>query len=128
MKTRLVNYREDAIDMMFALDRPRITIGREVDNMIQLPHEKVSKHHGVLTQSGEGWTIEDLNSTNGILVNGVRVNQAPLKDRDLVKIGPFEFYFEMDVPAYDWVPSHIVELSARIHHRTVSEDGTSGKA
>ena len=128
MKTRLVQYRDAEIERVFPLERPRNTIGREVDNMIQLPNEKVSKHHGVIVQFAEGWTIEDLNSTNGILVNGLRVKHAQLKDGDLVKIGPFEFNFEVNVPSYDWVPSHILELSTRIHDRTVRDGGTGGKS
>jgi pSer/pThr/pTyr-binding forkhead associated (FHA) protein len=127
MKTRLVSYRDGEIDFVFPVDRPRVTIGREADNMIQLPDEKVSKHHAVIVTTKQTWAIEDLDSTNGVLVNGVRSKQARLKDGDTVKIGPFSFTFEVNVPAYDWVPSHILEVSTRIHERTISEPGAPGK-
>ena len=78
MKTRLVSYRGAKIDLAFPVQGPRVTIGRENDNMIQLPHEKVSKHHGVILQTKEGWVIEDLQSTNGIFVNGQRTEHAKL--------------------------------------------------
>jgi pSer/pThr/pTyr-binding forkhead associated (FHA) protein len=87
-------------------------------NLIQLSHEKISEHHGVILQTKEGWVIEDLQSTNGIVVNNQRVSRARLNEGDTVKIGSFEFYFEINVPADDWVPSHIIVLSSNIHDKT----------
>lgn len=119
MKTRLVSYRDGRIDLAFPLQDQRVTMGREADNLIQLPHEKVSKHHGVILQTKDGWMIEDLQSTNGILVNGQRVQRAALKDGDTVKIGTYEFYFETNVPSDDWIPSHIIDCSSKIHQQTI---------
>jgi pSer/pThr/pTyr-binding forkhead associated (FHA) protein len=119
MKTRLVSYRGSKIDLAFPLHDKRVTIGREADNAIQLPDEKISKHHGVILQTKDGWAVEDLHSTNGILVNGKRVERAALKDGDTVNLGPYEFQFEANVPADDWVPSHIVDLSSEIHQQTL---------
>ena len=128
MKTRLINYREGAIDLMFPIDRPRITIGRDVDNMIQLPHEEISKHHAVIVQNKDGWQIEDLSSMNGVVVNGKRVVRSELKEGDSVKIGPFEFNFETNVPDFDWVPAHIVEFGTQIQHQTIFQNRPPGSA
>ena len=122
MKTRLVSYREGKIDLAFPIQGPRVTIGREADNLIQLPHEKVSKHHAVILPAKDGWAIEDLHSTNGVLVNGKQVQRVELKDGDRVKIGPFEFYFEANVPSDDWVPSHIIDLSSQVHQQTIRKN------
>lgn len=122
METRLVSYREGKIDLAFPIQGPRVTIGREADNLIQLPHEKVSKHHAVILAVKEGWAIEDLHSTNGVLLNGKPVQRAELKDGDRVKIGPFEFYFETNVPSDDWVPSHIIDLSSQVHQQTIRKN------
>jgi len=119
MKTRLVSYRGGKIDLMFPIQGARVTIGREADNLIQLPHEKVSKHHAVMLPIKDSWEIKDLQSTNGILVNGKQVPRAELKDGDRVKIGPFEFYFETNVPSDDWVPSHIIDMSSGVHLKTI---------
>lgn len=121
MKTRLVNYREGEINLVFSLDRPRVTIGRDVDNMIQLPNEKVSKHHGVIYQSKGGWVIEDLKSRNGVFVNGSRTERADLKERDQVRIGPYEFYFETNVPSEDFVPGYIIDISTKSRDQTILE-------
>jgi len=119
MKTRLVSYRGGKIDLAFPIQGARVTIGREADNLVQLPHEKVSKHHAVILPARDGWEIKDLQSTNGVLVNGKQVQSAELKDGDQVKIGPFEFYFETKVPSDDWVPSHIIDLSSGVHQKTI---------
>lgn len=122
MKTRLVNYREGEINLVFPLKTGRATLGRATDNTIQLPDDKVSKHHATLRQTNEVWAIQDLESRNGVFVNGKRVTAADLKDGDCIKVGPYELYLELDVPAYDWVPSHIIDLSTHVGERTVVED------
>jgi pSer/pThr/pTyr-binding forkhead associated (FHA) protein len=119
MKTRLVSYSGGKIDLAFPIQDPRVTIGREADNLIQLPHEKISKHHAAIRQAGAGWVLEDLQSTNGVFVNGQRVEGRELKDGDQVRIGPFQFFFEMNVPSDDWVPSHIIDMSSHVHDETI---------
>ena len=121
MKTRLVCYREGEIDLVFPLNTPKATIGREADNKIQLPNEKVSKHHAMLRQTEGTWTIEDLNSRNGVFVNGQRTTKGPLKDGDRLKIGPYEFYLEINVPSDDFVPSHIIDVSSRMKDKTITD-------
>lgn len=127
MKTRLVSYRGSKIDLAFPVQGPRVTIGRENDNNIQLPHDKVSKHHAVIAAVGDGWVIEDLQSTNGISVNGKRTPRAKLADNDVVKVGPYEFYFETNVPSDDWVPSHIIDMSSEVHLGTIPEKNARPK-
>lgn len=121
MKTRLVNYREGEIDLVFPLNTRHATIGRAPDNTIQLPDDRVSKHHAVLQHTEETWIIQDLESRNGVLVNGQLTTKAELKDGDSVNIGPYELYFELDVPSYDWVPSHILDVSTHVGGQTTAE-------
>ncbi len=65
-----------------------ITIGREPDNQIVLPTEGVSRYHGRFRRNGSRWMVEDLGSTNGIALNGVRIEAAmELHDGDVVFIG-----------------------------------------
>jgi pSer/pThr/pTyr-binding forkhead associated (FHA) protein len=119
MSIRLVSYRAGKIDLAFPVEGRRVTIGREADNLIQLPHEKISKHHAAILQAGAGWLIEDFQSTNGVFVNGQRIERRQLKDGDRIKIGAYEFYFETNVPSEDWVPSHIIDLSSEIRKQTI---------
>lgn len=127
MRTRLVNYRDGEAYLVFPINQPLVSFGREADNMIQLPDAKVSKHHGVLRQTEHGWIIEDLKSRNGILVNGQSMPRAELKDGDRLKIGSYEFCFEMNVSADDHVPSHIIDMSTRIGQQTIIEEKSPGK-
>ncbi len=119
MNARLVSYDNGEIVLAFPLEGPQLAIGREVDNDIQLPHEKVSKHHAALRCAKDRWCIEDLKSTNGTFVNNEKVHLAELKQGDRVKIGPYELWFETKAPSDQWVPSYLMDLSPKIHERTL---------
>ena len=59
---------------------------------------KLSRQHARLF-SGEGtWGIEDLNSTNGVYVNGHKISTIWLKHKDEVRLGSLAFSFELDRP------------------------------
>ena len=79
--------------MTFELDSPEVTLGRDPKNEIFLNDMTVSRRHAQLTYTGQDWSIEDLNSTNGTLVNNRRINRCPLRDGDLVTFGLSTFEF-----------------------------------
>jgi pSer/pThr/pTyr-binding forkhead associated (FHA) protein len=79
-------------ELIYPLGR-RTTIGRTADNNIQIDAPNVSRHHAVLLASDEHCRVEDLDSTNGVLVNGHRVTRQTLQDGDTVTIGKTEFRF-----------------------------------
>src|SRR2546423_1474201 len=57
----------------------------------------VSRHHAEIRPAGEGWTIADLGSTNGVLVNGQRARGAvPLAAGDQVELGTSTLRFELE--------------------------------
>lgn len=65
-----------------------VTIGRYAGNTIIITDEQVSRHHARLTKTSEGYTLEDLGSSNGLFVNSVRVvRPVPLSSGDLVRLG-----------------------------------------
>ena len=72
----------------------RTTIGRTPDNDIQIDASNVSRRHAVLLTSAEQCILEDLNSTNGVHVNGCRIARQQLSDGDIVTIGKTELRFE----------------------------------
>ena len=72
----------------------RTTIGRTSDNDIQIDAAFISRHHAVILGSAHNCIIEDLNSTNGVLVNGRRVNRQALRDGDNVTIGRTSFRYQ----------------------------------
>jgi|GEM_PF-1440823 pSer/pThr/pTyr-binding forkhead associated (FHA) protein len=76
------------------LTRSLMTIGRKLDNDIRLEDTTVSSHHARLLQKDAGIFIEDCDSTNGTLVNGISVHDKKLKNGDVVVIGKYTLTFE----------------------------------
>lgn len=71
----------------------RMTIGRAADNDIQVEARFVSRYHAAVLAGPNQTVIEDLGSTNGLLVNGKRVARHLLRDGDVVRIGKSRFRF-----------------------------------
>ena len=71
-------------------------IGRSRDCDIVLDDAGVSRKHAEIRPSGDGWTVADLGSTNGVLVNGLSVG-APreLSPGDYIEIGSTQLLFEV---------------------------------
>src|ERR1700693_594073 len=70
-----------------------VTIGRATDNDIVIPDVLASRHHATLVPNSEGVKILDARSINGTFVNGTRVDQALLREGDVVTIGNIDLVF-----------------------------------
>jgi predicted component of type VI protein secretion system len=73
------------------LDKPVLLVGRHEECDIQLNSRKVSRKHCVIAQVGEALVIRDLGSTNGVRINGVRVEDGTLRTGDELAIGNFRY-------------------------------------
>jgi hypothetical protein len=72
------------------------TIGRSRDCDVVLEDSGASRRHAEILPHADGWAIRDLDSTNGVRVNGRPVAGAqPLLQGDLVEIGSTEIVFEL---------------------------------
>jgi chromosome segregation ATPase len=69
----------------------RTRIGRAAGCELQIDSQSVSRHHAMLLKGTREIIIEDLNSTNGVLVNGRKVTRHMLTDGDLLTIGESQF-------------------------------------
>ncbi len=69
----------------------RTRIGRAPSCELHIPSTSVSRHHALLHVNSRDVVIEDLNSTNGVLVNGRRISRQLLNDGDLLTIGEAQF-------------------------------------
>lgn len=76
-----------------SLDQPRFTLGRASSNDIHLEDGTVSGKHAVFHVLGKEVFVEDLESTNGTLVNGQRVHRRQLRHGDVLRIGQHELRF-----------------------------------
>jgi len=84
---RIVKQVEEGPAEEFALTPGTTSIGRSPKNQISLPFAEVSRHHANVVFTADGYRIVDLNSGNGILVNGKRVTDWLLNDGDVIQIG-----------------------------------------
>jgi hypothetical protein len=75
------------INKTFELHKPTMTIGRKEDNDIVIPVQTVSGSHAILTNEGGNWYITDNGSTNGVIVNGNKVDKHILKQGDKIQLG-----------------------------------------
>ena len=78
------------------LSGERAVLGRsrECDTVLDDPN--VSRQHAELRQEDGGWVIADLGSTNGVKVNGRRVERARLAPGDTVTLGLTDLTFELE--------------------------------
>jgi pSer/pThr/pTyr-binding forkhead associated (FHA) protein len=73
---------------------PTATIGRLPDNSIIIDSPAVSGHHACVFSTDGELVVEDLQSTNGTFVNGVRVSRQVLQHGDVIKVGDHELVFD----------------------------------
>ena len=90
---RVLIRQEGGAEVMYPIGR-HTTIGRTAENDIQIDTTFISRHHAVLLSGPDACIVEDLNSTNGVLVNGRRVGRQVLQDGDTLTVGKTEFRYQ----------------------------------
>ena len=89
------------------------TIGRSADNTIAIPHPTISRVHARLNVEEGVWTLEDLESANGIIVDGHLVDKMILNSGDCFQIGVVTFRFiEKEVPGGGDVLLETIEVAS----------------
>lgn len=87
---------QDAEGSRLAITKTASRIGRRSDNDIVFSNDSVSGHHAELHMSRDGaFSITDLGSGNGVVLNGKKVAQSGLRDGDLVELGEVRFRFAL---------------------------------
>ncbi len=108
---RVVLTHEGAVLKEYPLDKERITIGRKPHNDIQLDDPTVSGQHASILMLQNAY-IEDMNSTNGVLLNGKKVTRRQLNHGDIIKIGRHELKF-IDDNAEEFESTVIIQPEGR---------------
>jgi type II secretory pathway predicted ATPase ExeA len=75
------------------LRKGRTIIGRTPDNDLQIDSRFVSRHHCQIITKANACIVEDLNSTNGIVVKSKRVRHHNLNDGDVITIGKHDLIY-----------------------------------
>ncbi len=95
----------DAIPLI----REILSIGRRESCDICLRFPNISGIHAQMEYRNGYWYIRDMNSTNGVKVQGVRVQEKLLHPRDEVTIGKRKFIIEYELPADRRALDEVVE-------------------
>jgi hypothetical protein len=74
----------------------KLLIGRSEHNDVCLASPQVSRHHAVIVGTAEGFYVADLNSANGVSVNGKPVAHAVLTHDDILSLGPFRLKLALE--------------------------------
>ncbi len=76
----------------------RTRIGRAPGCELHIDSSSVSRHHALILAGTREAIIEDLNSTNGVILNGRKVTRQVLNDGDIVTIGEIQFRYAAKAP------------------------------
>lgn len=80
------------------LNKERLTIGRRPLNDIQIDNLGISGEHATIVTILNDSFLEDLNSTNGTLVNGQAIQKHVLKNNDIIELGKYKLKFMTEEP------------------------------
>lgn len=75
------------------LDKERISIGRKPHNDIQIDNLAISGDHAIITTLLNDSFLEDLDSTNGTMVNGKPIRRYALQPNDVIEMGKYRLKY-----------------------------------
>ena len=97
MLTLIAKIFDRAITFPLSEDTAEFKAGSMPENRIYLPYRGVSRHHFTVLRNGTEWSLKDEGSTNGTLLNGKKIQIAPLTSGDIIQVGMIEIQvFEED--------------------------------
>ncbi|MCP4714490.1 MAG: FHA domain-containing protein [Deltaproteobacteria bacterium] len=82
-----------------------LSMGSAEDNGLVLSDPTTSRHHVVIEESSGGYLVRDLGSTNGTLLNGIRIREAYLSYGACLEIGNTQLQFVLFEDRVDVLPS-----------------------
>ncbi len=119
---RLVMVLGPTIGHEFLLGRTRQVLGRGEDSDICINHPSVSRRHAEIAPLGESrYELVDLNSANGLTINGVGLSRGLLDAHDLIELGDVVLKFIPAGEVYRRTAEEAAQLSELLG---VEEDGS----
>jgi pSer/pThr/pTyr-binding forkhead associated (FHA) protein len=107
---RLILSVDGVVIKEYTVAKERTTIGRKAHNDVQIEDTFLSGEHAVITQIGNDCILEDLDSTNGTVVNGRPVKRHLLKSNEVIEFGDYKVNFvdETDYTGENFLFSRMV--------------------
>ncbi len=135
-KFKLVIEQGPDIGREFIIDRERTRVGSAPDNDLIIEHETISRYHLEIIATEAGHRIRDLDSTNGVQLDGTWIMDALLHPRARMRLGDVVLVYQplkekVEVPlssntSFGAMLGHSVRMRAlfRLVERVVSNDST----
>jgi pSer/pThr/pTyr-binding forkhead associated (FHA) protein len=101
VQSKLVVTLDGSVVDEFVINKNSISIGRKLNNDIQLSELTVSGNHSIILSAEDETYIKDNASTNGTLLNGVRITKSILKHGDIIQIGNYQFAYHAAQDVYE---------------------------
>jgi len=101
---RLVVIGEPAAGAEFSLYKPRLRIGRDESLDIWINHKSISHEHAEFQVADGKVSVFDLDSANGMRVNGIQASRAVLETGDILQLGQVRFRFLPAEGAHSLIP------------------------
>ncbi len=122
MAAKLILSMNGGVLQEYVLDKERMTIGRKPHNEIVIDNLAVSGEHAAVVTILNDSFLEDLDSTNGTLVNGAAIKKHFLQGNDVIEIGKYKLKYVNDQksqsPAADFEKTMVFRASSRIASAT----------
>jgi pSer/pThr/pTyr-binding forkhead associated (FHA) protein len=83
------------VTRLVALQQAVTHVGRGFSADLRLEDQSVSRRHAVIVDDEQGTRILDDRSANGTFVNGVRITDVQLHDRDMIQLGRVALIFRI---------------------------------
>lgn len=91
----LISLADDTV--FYSIDSSPCSIGRTRENNLFLEHSSVSRNHAEIKRNRDGsFTVQDLDSLNGVYVNNTKVSTGLIKNEDKVDIGDVRLKFVLE--------------------------------
>jgi pSer/pThr/pTyr-binding forkhead associated (FHA) protein len=84
----------EPVDLNIEVNQPEVIVGRHSHAEVRLALPDISRRHCRLVFEEQQWRVYDLDSLNGVFVNGERMQEATLYDGDHLQLGTFIFRIE----------------------------------
>ena len=98
MTAKLILSMDGLVLKEIALNKERMTIGRKPHNDIQIDNLAISGEHAAIMTILDDSFLEDLNSTNGTIVNGQPIKKHFLQNSDVIELGKYKLKFLCEKP------------------------------
>jgi pSer/pThr/pTyr-binding forkhead associated (FHA) protein len=110
---RLIEIHSDAPGRAHELGVGKYVLGRDASADLSFAHADISRQHAELTVLPDGAEIRDLGSKNGVVVDGLRLEQAVLAHGSRLAFGAFELLLEHHGERVDRLLANSGELTVR---------------